>query len=92
MPNHVHVVFAPFTGCGLAEILHSWKSFTAKRANTLLGLAGEFWEREYYDHLLRDERDLARVIDYVRTNPERAGLKNWEWLWIDPAFGQTSSP
>ena len=66
MPNHVHVVFAPFTGHGLAEILHSWKSFTSKQANTLLGSVGQFWEREYYDHLVRDEEDLARAIDYVR--------------------------
>ncbi|MBI4165259.1 MAG: transposase [Acidobacteria bacterium] len=86
MPNHVHVVIAPFTGYGLAEILHWWKSFTAKRANTLLRLAGPFWEREYYDHLVRDEEDLARIIDYVRQNPERAGLKNWEWVRVDPAL------
>jgi REP element-mobilizing transposase RayT len=92
MPNHVHVVFAPFTGCGLAEILHSWKSFTSKRANTLLGLAGQFWEREYFDHLVRDDEDLARIIDYVRRNPERAGLKNWERVRVDPAFHQTTAP
>ena len=40
MPNHVHVVFKAFPGHTLAEIVHSWKSFTAKRANLILGCRG----------------------------------------------------
>jgi hypothetical protein len=42
MPNHVHAVFAPLHGHGLADILHSWKSFTSKEANKLLGTTGQF--------------------------------------------------
>src|SRR5271155_792836 len=32
MPNHVHVVFRPFSAYSSAGILHTWKSFTAHRA------------------------------------------------------------
>lgn len=42
MPNHVHVVFQPLDGHTLPEILHSWKSFTAKQTNRLLGRTGAF--------------------------------------------------
>jgi len=42
MPNHVHVVFRPFDGCILEKILHSWKSYTANKANEILGLTGYF--------------------------------------------------
>jgi len=79
MPNHVHVVVEPLGGRELPEILHSWKSFTANQANKALGRKGEFWQPEYYDHLIRDESDLAHALEYVRRNPERAGLRKWKW-------------
>jgi len=82
MPNHVHVVFKAFPGHTLAEIVHSWKSFTAKRANLILGLHGAFWQREYYDHLVRDEGELGRAIRYVAQNPEKANLRQWKWVWV----------
>ena len=58
MPNHVHAVFAPLHGYGLADILHSWKSFTSNEANKLLGTTGQFWEREYFDRLVRNAAEL----------------------------------
>ena len=79
MPNHVHAVFRPLAGHSLDGILHSWKSYTAKEANRLLGRKGDFWQSEYYDHLIRDEADYARVIDYVRCNPGEAKLKDLVW-------------
>jgi REP element-mobilizing transposase RayT len=81
MPNHVHVVFYPHHGHSLAEILHSWKSYTSKEANKILGGAGQFWEREYYDRLVRDAEELERVIRYVVENPGKAKLQNWPWVW-----------
>ena len=80
MPNHVHVVFHTHADYGLAKILHSWKSFTAKMANELLKRTGEFWQREYYDHIVRDQADFQRVVDYVVQNPAKTGLKNWPWV------------
>jgi len=85
MPNHVHVVFQPSTGYPLADILHSWKSFTAKRANQILKRTGNFWQREYYDHLVRDAADLDRIVWYVAGNPARADLKDWPWVWTRSA-------
>jgi REP element-mobilizing transposase RayT len=82
MPNHVHVVFKIFPGHRLAEVLHSWKSYTAKSANRILGVRGSFWQREYYDHLIRDDGELQRAIRYVTRNPEKANLKEWKWVWV----------
>jgi REP element-mobilizing transposase RayT len=81
MPNHVHAVVRLLPGRTLAEVVHSWKSFTAKRANAILSLQGTFWQREYYDHLVRDEGELERAIRYVAENPEKANLKDWRWVW-----------
>jgi REP element-mobilizing transposase RayT len=82
MPNHVHVVFQPLPEHELPDILHSWKSFTAKRANRLLGRSAEFWQREYYDHLVRNEDDFTRVVRYLAENPLRAKLQHWPWVGI----------
>ncbi len=82
MPNHVHVVVQPLAGQSLARVVHSWKSFTANAANRLLRRTGEFWQREYYDHLVRDERDFVRIIRYVLGNPAKAGLHDWRWVYV----------
>jgi REP element-mobilizing transposase RayT len=80
MPNHVHTVASPLQGHTLPEILHSWKSYSAKECNRALGRSGTFWQEESYDHLVRDQEDFRRVVEYTLENPVRAGLKGWRWL------------
>jgi REP element-mobilizing transposase RayT len=80
MPNHVHVLSRLLAGNALARVLHSWKSYSAKKANRLLGLSGEFWQREYYDHLVRTEEEFNRIVRYILENPAKAGLRNWPWV------------
>ena len=74
MPNHVHVLVETLPGYPLAEVAHSWKSFTAKEANKILGRSGALWQREYFDRFIRDERHLAHAICYIHDNPVKAGL------------------
>ncbi|MBI4570090.1 MAG: transposase, partial [Planctomycetes bacterium] len=83
MPNHVHAVVTPREGHTLSAILHSWKSFTAhethrvaqaSRLQLQLPKGGAFWQRESYDHLVRDEADFQRVCEYTVQNPVKAGL------------------
>ncbi|MDX9993436.1 MAG: transposase [Anaerolineales bacterium] len=79
MPNHVHVVFTPLEKLNgsyhsLTEILHSLKRNSAKQANLCLGRSGPFWQDESYDHFVRDESELDRIIKYVLYNPVKAGL------------------
>jgi REP element-mobilizing transposase RayT len=82
MPNHAHVVFSPLAEHKLKDILHSWKSFSAEEANRLLGRTGHFWQREYLDHLVRNEASLLKITRYVKENPQRAGLRNWPWVGV----------
>jgi REP element-mobilizing transposase RayT len=84
MPNHVHVVLKPDSGYELDKILHSWKSFTATRANKLLKRQGVFWQPESYDHLIRDDEDLVHAVEYTLNNPQVASLKNWQWVGSAP--------
>ena len=69
MPNHTHMVVRPLSGHELEDILHSWKSFTAKQINTVVRHTGAVWQDESYDRLVRDSQELARTERYIRNNP-----------------------
>jgi REP element-mobilizing transposase RayT len=82
MPNHVHAVVQPRVP--VYRITKSIKGFTARRANVLLGRTGEpFWQDETYDHWIRTDSELQRVIRYTERNPVVAGLvespEQWPW-------------
>jgi menaquinone-specific isochorismate synthase len=81
MPNHDHILFQAIGNLSLAHVLHSWKPYSAKVANQILGRRGEFWQREYHDHLIRNTTEFDRALQYVKENPSKAGLKNWPWVW-----------
>ena len=88
MPNHVHMVYTPLQKSNghyyaLSEIMHSLKLYTGRQANQLLGRNGDFWQHESYDHVVRDEAENQRIIDYVLRNPVKARLvREWkEWPW-----------
>ncbi|MEQ8821431.1 MAG: transposase [Sumerlaeia bacterium] len=69
MPNHVHVLFQPMLGWPLEEILHSWKSFTAKEVNKLRGTEGPFWQKDYWDRMVRNEEQWHAYRSYIERNP-----------------------
>jgi len=74
MPNHVHSLIKIFPGEQLGAVIHSWKSFTSKKANEILKRHGQFWMEDYYDRFVRDEEHLKYAIDYIEQNPVKAGL------------------
>jgi REP element-mobilizing transposase RayT len=88
MPNHVHVLFTPVEGESLSAIVHSWKSYTAKEANRLLGRQGQFWEEDYFDRFIRNEEHFAAVAAYIESNPVKAGLCgcNEEWRYSSAGY------
>jgi len=88
MPNHMHVVFRPLRDAddrypSVTAIMQSLKGYTAYEANRLLNRRAQFWQRESYDHWVRDEKELLRIISYVISNPVKAGLtEHWQdWPW-----------
>ncbi len=86
MPNHVHVLFSCRDGYTLPSVIHAWKSFTAKQANEILRRSGCFWQDDYFDRYVRNERQFLNVLDYIESNPVRAGLcqrvDDWEFVGV----------
>ena len=80
MPNHAHAVLKLAPGEQLDKVLHSWKSFTSHEINKHNGTNGSIWQKESYDHLIRDGDDLRNQVGYVLDNPIKAGLVDWKWV------------
>jgi REP element-mobilizing transposase RayT len=80
MPNHVHVVFSLADGNHVDTVVKTWKGYSGKRANAILGRTGAFWLEDYFDRSIRDTDELHRTIDYVLNNPFKAGLLDWPFV------------
>jgi REP element-mobilizing transposase RayT len=82
MPNHVHALFVQNAEWPLEKLIRSWKGFTARQINKLLGRSGGFWQRDYFDRLIRDDQHFKNCVGYIRRNPEKARLSQDEFvLW-----------
>jgi len=102
MPNHVHLLvnMARF-GDGdikgppspLSQALHLLKGRTARYANRSLERSGKFWQDESYDHVVRDEAELQRILQYIVNNPVKAGLvtdwQSWPYTYVAVAQDQS---
>jgi len=89
MPNHVHLILRPLIPAmyPLEKILQSWKTFTSRQINELFGLEGTLWQEESFDRIIRDEEHLYRAIQYIGSNPAKAGRAPCECgLWLRPAW------
>lgn len=89
MPNHVHAVFVQNPAWPLEKIILSWKGFTARKINMLLGRTGSFWQRDYFDRLVRDSKHLANCIRYIRRNPVKGRLRDGEFVLYQNEFAGT---
>ena len=98
MPNHVHVLLTPKVD--LEIITHGIKGYTAYRINILQNQKNRtFWQDESFDHWVRDEEEMHRIIEYIESNPVRAQLcrrpEDWPWSsakWRQQLGWQTGEP
>jgi len=75
MPNHVHLLVRPLPPWTLGQLIHRWKSFTAKAINKVIGGRGTFWLDERFAHRVRRPESLKQYVAYIAGNPGKAGLR-----------------
>ena len=64
--------FAQSVSHSLASVVGSFKSAVSKRINELRGTPGALvWQRNYFEHIIRNEHDLQQVCEYIVNNPAR---------------------
>jgi REP element-mobilizing transposase RayT len=87
-PNSVRAGFKPApTRIAMPEIIRGFKTFSARNINEMRATPGvPVWQRNYYEHVVRDENDSNRIREYIannplqweldRENPNRTGIKS----------------
>ena len=62
----------PTGGYALSEVVRGFKTFSARRINEIRATSGTpVWQRNYYEHIVRDEDRLNRIREYIINNPMR---------------------
>ena len=69
--NHVHLLIEPINNNELSDIMRSIKSYTANEINKHSGRKGQFWQKEYFDHILRSEEQYMHIVQYIRNHNKR---------------------
>jgi len=100
MPNHVHGIviidnvgngFKPFPTKyhGLSEIIRGFKTFSSRRINYKITNNRCFhWQKSFYDHVIRNENELAFIREYILNNPKKWDLDTenmYVWAGLKPA-------
>jgi REP element-mobilizing transposase RayT len=77
MPDHLHAIMAFPREPGMATLVANWKKFAAVKL-------GVKWQRDFFDHRLRDVQELEEKTSYILLNPVRKGLcgRAEDWVWI----------
>lgn len=74
-PCPYQAVFGKTSPGSLSTIVAAFKSVAARRVNRERGTpAAEFWQRNYYEHVIRNDEELDRARQYILTNPLRWSL------------------
>jgi len=75
LPDHFHILIQPIGSVNFSQIMHSLKlSFTNSYKRLINGQAPfTFWQKRFWDHVIRSELDLENHIHYIHFNPVKHG-------------------
>jgi putative transposase len=66
----LQVRFGQPTNGSIATIIGAFKSATSRRINALQhSYKNKLWQRNYYEHIIRDEFELYFIREYIKDNP-----------------------
>jgi putative transposase len=77
MPDHLHAIIAFPAGPGIKATVRFWKRYLSR-------LHRVQWQRDFFDHRLRDHHQQVTKAEYILQNPVRWGLceRVEEWPWV----------
>lgn len=76
LPDHFHLLIHVGPTTDISKILHSIKRNFTRDYKRLNGVsdAGTLWQRGFWDHVIRNERDYTNHANYIHFNPVKHGL------------------
>lgn len=100
MPDHFHWLIKPIQeDANFSRILLSFKGNYTYQYKKTHHISAPFtlWQRRFWDHVIRDDKDLSIHLDYIHWNPVKHGLVNepeqWELSsfksWLDNGYYDT---
>ena len=71
MPNHLHAIIWLENSCSkpLGSLIGAYKTVSSKRIKELLGPMERIWQRNYHEHIIRSEKSLCALRQYILDNP-----------------------
>lgn len=71
LPEHFHILIKPTGNSNFSHIMHSLKPNFTKAYKEATGRTQslKFWQKRFWDHIIRDETEFERVLDYIHYNP-----------------------
>jgi putative transposase len=90
LPDHIHLLNRPTGQSNFSSIVHSLKRNFTKQYKENLGIHGslQFWQPRFWDHLIRDEEDFQRHLDYIHYDAVKHGLVSRPEDWPDSSFAE----
>ncbi|MFH0909722.1 MAG: transposase [bacterium] len=78
MPDHLHALMSFGRETRMQHAITEWKRYVAR-------LRGIEWQRDFFEHRLRNDENHVEKARYIRMNPVRAGLaarpEDWPYVW-----------
>ena len=88
MPDHIHAVWTLPEGD--SDFSTRWRliksCFTRNWTNRHKGVS--VWQHRFWEHLIRNEKDLERHVEYIHYNPVKHGLVNSPSDWPYSSFSR----
>jgi len=86
--DHFHLLIKPTGSSNFSQVMHSLKPNFTKAYKQALGVTGrmKFWQKRFWDHVIRDEKDFERHLDYIHYNPVKHGLVARPEDWPHSSF------
>jgi len=83
MPDHVHMLVCFPPEKIMSQVVGLWKRGLAK--SHIIA-----WQRNFFEHRLRNDENIQQKADYILENPLRAGLvddwQKWPYVWMPNAY------
>lgn len=75
MPDHFHLLICLLGLTNISNLLQSIKRNFTRNYKVLYGIDAplKLWQRSFYDHVIRDERDYLNHLHYIHYNPVKHG-------------------
>jgi len=92
LPDHVHLLLES----GAADVSSLTRriklAFSVRYRIAHNQTSGRLWQLRFYDHIIRDQEDLNRHVDYIHYNPVKHGYVKdpfaWEWSSLGRFFAE----